>query len=84
MTSDRGREGAVVLGLVAPSGIPRGLADHIAVRLPGRLGNRVGEVTWQVRVADAERADATPGRRGALPQAVRRRMQDKGWDRAVG
>ena len=82
MTDERGRDGAVVLGLVAPSGMPRELADQIAEELPDQLGNRVGDVNWQVRVAGAERADTTPTSE-ALKQAVRRRMQDEGWDLAV-
>lgn len=82
MTSERGRDGAVVLGLVAPSGMPRELAEQIAAELPGQLGNRVGDVNWQVRVAGAERADTTPNSE-ALKQAVRRRMQDEGWHLAV-
>jgi hypothetical protein len=36
-----GRDAAVVLGLVAPSGMPRELADQIAVELPGQLRDRV-------------------------------------------
>ena len=83
MASERGRDDAVVLGLVAPSGIPRELADQIATELPGQLGDQVGDVHWQVRVADAERADTTPSTE-ALKQSVRRRMQDEGWDLAVG
>jgi hypothetical protein len=82
MTNERGRDGAVVLGLVAPSGMPRELADQIAAELPGQLGNRVGDVNWQVQVAGAERADTTPTTE-MLKQAVRRRMQDEGWDLAV-
>jgi hypothetical protein len=82
MTGERGRDGAVVLGLVAPSGIPRDLADQIAADLPGELENRLADVNWQVRVAGAERADTTPTSE-ALKQAVRRRMQHEGWDLAV-
>src|SRR3954465_10725408 len=82
MTGERNRDGAVVLGLVAPSGAPRELADQIAAELPEQLGNRVGEVNWQVRVAGADRADTTPTSE-ALKQAVRRRMHDEGWDLAV-
>src|SRR3954468_6122207 len=44
MTGERGRDDAVVLGLVAPSGVPRDLADEIAGELPGRLGDQVGDV----------------------------------------
>jgi hypothetical protein len=65
MTRKRGRDGAVVLGLVAPSGTPRELADQIAAELPGELGNRLGDVNWQVRVEGAERADTTPSTEGA-------------------
>src|SRR5438045_294899 len=83
MSSERGRDDAVVLGLVAPSGMPRELADEIAGELPGRLGDQVGDVNWQVRVAGAERAATTPSTE-ALKQSVRRRMQDEGWDLAVG
>ena len=83
MTNERGRDGTVVLGLVAPSGMSRELADEIAEELPGELGDRVGDVNWQVHaVAGAERADTTPTSE-ALKQAVRRRMQDEGWDLAV-
>ena len=82
MTSVHGRDGAVVLGLVAPSGMPREIADQIAADLPGQLDDRVGDVNWQVRVADAERADTTPSP-DALTQSVRRRMQDEGWNLAV-
>src|SRR4051812_40300304 len=60
MTSEGGRDGPVVLGLIAPSGMPRELADQIAEELPAELGNRVGDENWQVRVASAERADMTP------------------------
>ena len=77
MTGEGARDDAVVLGLVAPSGMPRELADQIAEELPDQLGNRVGDVNWQVRVAGAERADTTPAIE-ALKQAVRRRMQDEG------
>ena len=83
MTAERGRDGAVVLGLVAPSGMPREVADQIAAELPGQLESHVGDVNWQVRVAEAERADTTPDTE-ALKQAVRRRMRDEGWDLAVG
>jgi hypothetical protein len=83
MTRKRGPDGAVVLGLVAPSGTPRELADQIAAELPGELGNRLGDVNWQVRVEGAERADTTPSTE-MLKQAVRRRMQHEGWDLAVG
>jgi hypothetical protein len=83
VTRERGRDDAVVLGLVAPSGVPRELADQIAAELPGELGRRLGDVNWQVRVADAERSDRTPTTE-ALKQSVRRRMQDEGWDLAVG
>jgi hypothetical protein len=83
MASERGRDDAVVLGLVAPSGAPRELADQIAADLPGELRGRLGDVTWQVRVVGAERADTTPSTE-ALKQSVRRRMQDEGWDLAVG
>jgi hypothetical protein len=83
MTRAQGRDGAVVLGLVAPSGVPRELADQIAAELPGELGGRLGDVNWQVRVGGAERADMTPTTE-ALKQSVRRRMQDEGWDLAVG
>jgi hypothetical protein len=82
MAGEGGRDGAVVLGLVAPSGMPRELADQIAAELPGQLGNRVGDVNWRVRVADAERADTTPDTE-VLNQAVRRRMQEEGWHLAV-
>ncbi len=82
MTSERGRDGAVVLGLLAPSGMPRELADQIAAELPAELENRLGDVNWQVRVAGAERADTTPSSE-ALTQAVRRRMQGEGWQLAV-
>src|SRR3954452_4534556 len=82
MTSERGRDDAVLLGLVAPSGMPRDIADEIAADLPGQLGDQVGDVHWQVRVAGAERADAIPDSE-ALKQAVRRRMQDEGWHLAV-
>src|SRR5690348_15299055 len=83
MSGERGRDGAVVLGLVAPSGVPRELADQIAAELPGELRDRLGDVNWQVRVGDAERADMTPTTE-ALKQSVRRRMQEEGWDLAVG
>src|SRR3954452_37657 len=83
MTSERGRDDAVLLGLVAPSGMPRDIADEIAADLPGRLGDQVGDVKWQGRVAGAERAETTPTTE-ALKQSVRRRMQDEGWDLAVG
>src|SRR3954466_9301546 len=82
MTRAQGRDGTIVLGLVAPRGVPRELADEIAAELPGQLGNRIGDVNWQVRVAGAERADTTPTSE-ALKQAVRRRMQEEGWDLAV-
>ena len=82
MGVERGRDGAIVLGLVAPSGMPRELADQIAAELPGELENRVDDVNWEVRVADAERADTTPTSE-ALKQAVRRRMQHEGWHLAV-
>jgi hypothetical protein len=83
MTRAQGRDGAVVLGLVAPSGVPRELADQIAVELPRELEGRLGDVNWQVRVGGAERADTTPSTE-ELKQSVRRRMQDEGWDLAVG
>src|SRR4051794_8880026 len=83
MIRAQGRDGAVVLGLVAPSGVPRELADQLAGQLPDELGGRLGDVNWQVRVGDAERADMTPTTE-ALQQSVRRRMQDEGWDLAVG
>lgn len=83
MSRERDRDGAVVLGLVAPSGGPRELADQIAAELPGELEHRLGDVNWQVRVGDAERADMTPTTQ-ALKQSVRRRMQEEGWDLAVG
>ena len=38
MTRAQGHDGAVVLGLVAPSGAPRELADQIAAELPRELG----------------------------------------------
>src|SRR4051812_29372342 len=82
MAGEGGRDGAVVLGLVAPSGIPRDLADQIAAELPGQLENRLADVNWQGRVAGAERADTTPTSE-ALRQAVRRRMHAEGWDLAV-
>jgi hypothetical protein len=83
MTRAQGRDGAVVLGLVAPSGVARELAEQIAAELPGELRGRLGDVNWQVRVGGAERADTTPTT-AALKQSVRRRMQDEGWDLAVG
>src|SRR3954453_3969051 len=83
MTGERGRDGAVVLGLVAPSGVPRELADQIAAGLPGELAGRLGDVSWQVRVAGADRADMTPTTE-ALEQSVRRRMKEEVWDLAVG
>jgi hypothetical protein len=83
MTRAQGRDGAVVLGLVAPSGVPRELADQIAAELPGELAGRLGDVNWQVRVGGAERADMTPTSE-ALKRSVRSRMQDEGWDLAVG
>src|SRR3954453_1155622 len=83
MTGERGRDGAVVLGLVAPSGVPRELADQIAAGLPGKLAGRLGDVSWQVRVAGADRADMTPTTE-ALEQSVRRRVRGGGWDLAVG
>src|SRR3954468_22169517 len=64
-------------------GVPRDLADEIAGELPGRLGDQVGDVNWQVRVAGAERAETTPSTE-ALKQSVWRRMQDEGGDLAVG
>jgi hypothetical protein len=81
MTGERG-DGSVVLGLVAPSGMARELADQIAFELPAQLGSRMGDVNWEVRVAAAERADTTPNIE-ALKQAVRRRMHDEGWHLAV-
>ncbi len=69
-------------GLIAPSGMPRELADEIASELPGQLKAQVGDVNWQVRVAGAERADTTPTSE-ELKQAVRRRMQGEGWDLAI-
>jgi hypothetical protein len=83
MTRVQGRDGAVVLGLVAPNGVPRKLADQIAAELPDELGGRLGDMTWQVLVGPAERADMTPTTE-ALKRSVRRRMQDEGWDLAVG
>src|SRR4051812_26987841 len=83
MTTAQRRDGTVVLGLVAPSGVARELADQIAAELPGELGGRLGDVNWQVRVGGAERADMTPTTE-ALKQSVRRRMHDEGWDLAVG
>jgi hypothetical protein len=83
MTAERGGSDAVALGLVAPSGVPRELADQIAAELPGQLADHVGDVNWEVRVADADRAATTPSTE-ELKQAVRRRMQDEGWDLAVG
>src|SRR3954453_24042457 len=83
MTRAQGRDGTVVLGLVAPSGVARELADQIAAELPGELRSRLGDGNWQVRVGDAERADVTPSTE-ALKQSVRRRMQEEGWDLAVG
>jgi hypothetical protein len=62
--------------------MPRELADQLAAELPDQLGDRVGDVNWQVRVAGAARADSTPDSE-ALKQAVRRRMQDEGWHLAV-
>ena len=59
--------------------MPRELADQIAEELPDQLGHRIADVNWQVRLADAERADTTPTSE-ALEQAVRRRMQDERWD----
>jgi hypothetical protein len=82
MASERNGADAVVLGLVAPSGMPRELADQIADELPGQLRDRVGDVNWRVRVAAAERADTTPTIE-ALKQAVRRRMRHEGWHLAV-
>jgi hypothetical protein len=82
MASEEGRDRAVVLGLVAPRGMPRELAEQIAEELPGQLGNQVGDVNWQVRVAAAERADTTPTIE-ALKQDVRRRMQHERWHLAV-
>ena len=82
MTSAQGHDGAVVLGLVAPSGVARELADQIAAELPGELGGRLGDVNWQVRVADAERADMAATTE-ALKRSVRTRMQGEGWDLAV-
>src|SRR3954469_5012724 len=83
MTRAQGRDGTVVLGLVAPSGVARELADQIAAELPGELADRLGDVNWQVRAAGAQRAETTPSTE-ALKQSVRRRMQDEGWDLAVG
>src|SRR4051812_2333039 len=83
MAGEQGRDGAVVLGLVAPSGMLRELAEQIAAELPGELADRLGDVNWQVRVGGAERADALPSTE-ALEESVRRRMQDEGWDLAVG
>src|SRR4051812_42186778 len=83
MSRAQGRDGTVVLGLVAPSGVARELADKIAAELPGELGGRLGDVNWQVRVRGTERADMTPTTE-ALKQSVRRRMQNEGWDLAVG
>src|SRR5689334_21889865 len=83
MTGNQGRDAAVVLGLVAPSGVPRELADEIAAALPTELGGRLGDRNWQVRVGDAEHADTTPTTE-ALKQSVRRRMHNEGWDLAIG
>src|SRR3954462_8416610 len=83
MTRAQGRDGTVVLGLVAPSGVARGLADQIAAELPGELGGRLGDVNWQVRGGGGGRGGVTPTTE-ALKQSVRRRMQDEGWDLAVG
>jgi hypothetical protein len=84
MTSERGgRDDAVVLGLVAPSGMLCELADQLAAELPAQLGDQVGDVNWEVRVVGAERADTIPSTE-ALKQSVRRRMRDEGWDLAVG
>src|SRR4051794_36278664 len=83
MTRAQGRDGAVVLGLVAPSGVPRELADQIAAELPGELGGRPGDVNWQVRVGRAQRAGMTPTTE-ALKRAGWGRVQDEGWDLAVG
>src|SRR4051812_47713337 len=83
MTRAQSRDATVVLGLVAPSGVARELADQIAAELPGELEGRLGDVNWQVRVVDADRAEMTPTTE-ALKQSVRRRMQDEGWDLAVG
>ena len=38
MTRVQGRDGAVVLGLVAPNGVLHELADQIAAELPDELG----------------------------------------------
>ena len=83
MPRAQGGNGAVVLGLLAPSGVSRELADEIAEELPGELRARLGDVDWQVRVGSAERAEETPTTE-ALKQSVRRRMQAEGWDLAVG
>src|SRR4051794_2382583 len=83
MTRAQGRDGTVVLGLVAPSGVPRELADQIAAELPDELGGRLGDVNWQGRVGAAERADMTLTTE-ALKLSVRGRTQDEGWDLAGG
>src|SRR3954454_17085068 len=83
MIGERGSDGAVVLGLVAPSGMLSELAEQMATELPGRLAKRLGDASWQVRVGSAERAETTPSTE-ALKQSVRRRMQDEGRDLAVG
>jgi len=83
MTSERDCDHVVVLGLLAPRGMPRELAEQIAEKLPGQLANQADDVNWQVRVAAAEaRGDTTPTIE-ALKQAVRRRMQHEGWHLAV-
>ena len=66
-----------MLGLVAPSGVPRELADQLAAELPGELAGRLGDVNWQVRVGGAERANMTPTTE-ALKQSVRRRIRMRG------
>src|SRR3954452_24650336 len=82
MAGEGGRDGAVVLGLVAPSGMPRELADQIAAELPDQLENRLGDVNWQVRVARAGRAGTTPTSE-ELKKGVSMQMQYDGWGLAV-
>jgi hypothetical protein len=74
---------AVVIGVVAAPGVPRGLAEQLARELPVVLSEQFPDVEWRVELADgvpaAPAADA-----GELIEEVRRRMLEHDWDLAIG
>lgn len=83
MTAGSSGTDKVVVGLVAPPGLPAEIAQDIATKLPGALVESVGDhVSWETRFVSERRAHDVDDD-DELIDVAREKREQEGWDLAV-